>query len=121
MSITKKIIAAAALLLLAACSNYEDFEFTGKVVYYEICNGISDLGYAVTLSAPDSIGGEYTTRERGTYQNVVVIYGADRLLKANSNISGRIYLDPNFSKAECSIHYTDRDVPEAVFTKLKVD
>ncbi len=121
MSITKKIIAAAALLLLAACSNYEDFEFTGKVVYYEICNGISDLGYAVTLSAPDSIGGEYTTRERKTYQNVVIIYGANRILKEGDQISGRIYLDPNYSKTTCSMHYPDRDVPEAVFTKLKVD
>ena len=120
MSITKKIIAAAALLLLAACSNYEDFEFTGKVVDYEQCTSGS-IGYAVSLTSPDTIGGEYTTRERETYQNVVVIYGADRLLKANSNISGRIYLDPNYSHAECTWHYTDRDVPEAVFTKLKVE
>ena len=56
MSITKKIIAAAALLLLAACSNYEDFEFTGKVVDYEQCTSGS-IGYAVSLTSPDTIGG----------------------------------------------------------------
>ena len=116
----KRFIIIAAAMLFAACNNYEDFEFTGKVVDYEQCTSGS-IGYAVSLTSPDTIGGEYTTRERETYQNVVVIYGVDRMLQANSNISGRIYLDPNFSKTECSFHYTDRDVPEAVFTKLKVE
>ena len=116
----KKIVFISAIMLFAACNNYEDFDFTGKVIDYEECTG-SSFGYAVTLTSPDTIGGDYHTRDGKDYQNVVVIYGADRILKANSNISGRIYLDPNFSKTECTWHYTDRNVPEAVFTKLKVE
>ena len=116
----KKIIILASVLFLAACNNYDDFDFTGTVVDYEECMG-SNFGYAVSLTSPDTIGGDYHARDGETYNNVVVIYGADRILKANANISGRIYLDPNFSKTECSIHYTDNDVPEAVFTKLKVE
>ena len=116
----KKLIIIAAIFLSAACNNYEDFEFTGQVVDYEQCDG-SSLGYAVTLTSPDTIGGEYHTRDGEIYQNVVVIYGADRLLKEDQIISGRIYLDPNYSKSECTWHYTDWEVPEAVFTKLKVN
>lgn len=119
MKVTKGCF-LAAILLLAACSNHDDFEFTGTVVDYEQCDG-SSFGYAVSLTSPDTIGGDYQSTDGNIYHNVLVIYGADRLLKANSTISGRIYLDPNYSRTECSFHYTDRDVPEAVFTKLKVE
>lgn len=108
-------------MLLTGCVEHDDFDFTGTVVDYEECNGISEMGYAVALSSPSDIGGEYTTRTATTYENVVVIYGADRMLKENAKISGRIYIDNNFSKTTCSIHYTDNDVPEAVFTKLSVE
>ena len=111
---------AFACCLLAACSNYDDFEFTGTVVDYEMCNGISELGYVVSLSAPDTIGGTYLTSEGKTATNAVVIYGSDRMLKQEDHIKGRIYLDPNYSKTTCNFHYTDRDVPEAVFTELSV-
>ena len=117
----KTIIISAAIFLFAACNNYEDFEFAGTVIDYEMCNGISDLGYAIDLSSPDTIGGDYTNRESETYHNVVVVYGADRMLRSGDKVSGRIYLDPNYSKTECSYNYTDRDVPEAVFTKLKTN
>jgi hypothetical protein len=116
----KKILIITTALFFAACNNYDDFEFTGKVIDYEQCDGAS-LGYAVTLTSPDTLGGEYHTHSGNIYNNVIVIYGADRLLKENDNISGRIYLDPNYSKSECTWHYTDWEVPEAVFTKLKVD
>jgi hypothetical protein len=116
----KKALLFSAILLLAGCKNYDDFEFTGTVVDFEECTG-SSFGYAVNLTSPDTIGGDYTTHDCDMYQNVVVIYGADRLLKEGANISGRIYLDPNYSRTECTWRYTDRDVPEAVFTKLKVE
>ena len=116
----KKLIVIAAVLLFAACNDYDDFDFTGTVIDYEECSG-SSLGYAVSLTSPDSIGGDYRTRYGETFSNVVVIYGSDRMLQEDAKISGRIYLDPNFSKTECSISYTDNDVPEAVFTKLKVE
>ncbi|MBO4244755.1 MAG: hypothetical protein J5882_06865 [Bacteroidales bacterium] len=117
----KRIITLiSSVLLFAACNNHDDFDFTGTVIDYEECVG-SSFGYAVSLTSPDTIGGDYHARDGENYQNVVVIYGADRLLQANSKISGRIYLAPYFSKTECNIHYTDNDVPEAVFTKLKVE
>ena len=117
--ITTSLIIVAAI---AACKDkHDDFDFTGTVVDYEECNGISEMGYAVALSSPSSTGDSYTTRANESFDNVVVIYGADRVLKANSRISGSIYIDNNYSKSTCSRHYTDRDVPEAVFTKLTVE
>ncbi|MBP5326533.1 MAG: hypothetical protein J6Y98_01300 [Bacteroidales bacterium] len=106
--------------LLVSCADHDDFDFTGTVVDYEMCNGISEMGYAIALSSPDNIGGNYVTRENEEYSNVVVVYGSDRMLKSKAQVSGRIYLSPNYSQTECSYHYTDNDVPEAVFTKLKV-
>ena len=113
------IIIALASLLYVGCNNYEDLEFTGIVVDYQECTGITDLGYAIKLSAPDTIGGEYMTRDTVLYNNVVVVFGADRFLHKGDNVSGRIYLDPNYSKTECYYHY-NQNVPEARFTKLKV-
>lgn len=119
----KKIfLAISVIAILAACKEkHDDFDFTGTVVDYEECNGIMEMGYAVALTSPSSTGGSYTTRENKTFDNVVVIYGSDQMLKANSKISGSIYIDNNYSKTTCNRHYTDRDVPEAVFTKLKVE
>lgn len=109
------------VVLLSSCVKHDDFDITGTVVDYEECNGIMEMGYAVELSSPDSIGGDYTTHDHQTFHNVVVVYGADRILKENSKISGRIYIDNNYSESTCNYHYRDRDVPEAVFTKLQVD
>ena len=115
------MIFLTAVLMLTACVDHDDFDFTGTVVDYELCNSISDVGYAINLSSPDTIGGTYTTRERVEYSNVVVVYGSDRIMHSGDKVSGRIYLDPNYSKTTCKYSYDDRDVPEAVFTKLKVE
>lgn len=104
-------------LFFAACS-HDDFDFVGVVVDYEPCQSSYEVGYAVSLISPDTIGRPYLTQEGKWCDNVVMIYGADRLLHPKDSIKGRIYLDPSFSKAECIYHF-DRDVPEAVFTKLK--
>lgn len=114
----KKLLLIPFLMLAFGCKNYDDFAFSGVVVDYEMCQSMFNMGYAVMLTSPDTIGGTYITQEGKTYENVVVIYGSDRLLHPNDSISGRIYLDPLFSKTECNYHY-DRDVPEAVFTELK--
>lgn len=109
----------AATLLLASCRHYDDFEIAGTVIEQEYCTSMQNRGYAVALSSPTGIGGSYTNDSGDTYDNVVIIYKADRILKKNASITGRIYIDNNFSAAECSYHY-DRDCPEAVFTKLSV-
>ncbi len=115
------LLSLLSLLTFVACEHHDDFDFTGTVVDYEVCNSIYDVGYAVALTSPDSIGGSYTTSDQKVFENVVVIYGSDRMLHGDDHISGRIYLDPNYSKTGCNYRYTDNDVPEAVFTKLKVD
>ena len=111
-------------LAFAGCKdNYDDFEFSGTVVAMETCTSMNDLGYAVSLSNPTDIGGDYKVSENETHHNVVVVYRADRMLKNHDHISGRIYLDPNHSKALCNYNYrsTTGDVPEACFTQLKVE
>lgn len=110
----------AASLLATACFDYDDFAFTGTVVDYELCTSVMDLGYAVQLTSPDSIGARYMTRDSVWFDNVVVVYESPEPLKKNSKISGRMFLDPKYSRAECDFHY-DRDVPEARFTKVKVE
>ena len=114
----KKSILILACCILSGCVHYDDFDFTGIVVDFEYCQGAYELGYAVSLMTPDTIGGDYLTQDGDNYKHVVVIYGSDRLLHPGDSIGGRIYLDPNYSKTTCNYHY-DRDVPEAVFTKLK--
>ena len=117
---TKLSIALLALFFMSSCVHHDDFEFTGIVVDYEPCQGAFELGYVVSLTSPDTIGGDYINQEGDLCKNAVVIYGADRQLHPNDNISGKIYLDPNYSATTCNYHF-DRDIPEAVFTKLKKD
>lgn len=115
----KKISSLLPLLLLfTGCVDHDDFSITGTVVDYEMCNGVTELGYAIAVSSPDSIGEDYTARDGDTYHNVVVCYGADRQLHPNDNIKGKIYWDNKYSRSHCSYHI-DREAPEAVFTDLK--
>ena len=120
----KRVIILSLLLvgalLTAACRHYEDFEFSGTVVEREMCNSIQDMGYIIALDSPDSIGKPYAMNDTLTYPNCIVAYNADRILKKNNHVSGRIYYDLNHSKAECTYHF-DRDLPETCFSKLQVD
>ena len=113
-----------ALALLTSCKDYDDFDFSGKVIDVELCTNIQDVGYAIELASPSDLGGDYLADDTIVHHNVVVVYGSDRRLKSNQHVSGKIYLDNNYSKATCSYHYSGRrvkDVQEACFTKLKVD
>lgn len=115
----KKILLLAGLALMASsCVDHDDFAFSGTVVDYEECTSMFDFGYAIALTSPDSIGSDYVTRTGETYKNVVVAYGADRILKEDEQLSGRMYLDPNYSRTECNYHY-DREAPDARFTELE--
>lgn len=111
------------LLLLAACNNYDDFAFSGTVIDHELCTSLMDMGYAVQLDDPDSVGGDYLASDNKVYHNVVVCYQPDQIVKLNERISGRIYLDPNHSKAYCNYNYRNStgEVPEARFTQLKIE
>ena len=112
---------AALFFLFASCGDVDDFPIAGQVVDYELCTSMSDVGYAVALSSPDSLGGRYTVTATEVHHNVVVVYDADRILPVSTRIEGRIYYD-NYSKAQCNYSYAKRrdGVPEACFSELRV-
>lgn len=105
--------------MAVGCVKYDDLEFRGTVVNYEICNSWQDMGYLVDLEYPDSVGGTYTVGGT-TYHNVVIIYQAGEVLTDQSHIAGRFYWETNYAKLYCNRIYSGREVPEAVFTELTV-
>ena len=117
------LTAAALLLTMASCKDYDDFAFSGTVVDVEYCTSSTDCGYAIQLDTPDSLGSSYHTIRDTVYDNVVVAYGNDKVIHVGNRVSGRMYLDDGRSKAYCYYHYRDsRDsVHEAVFTELNKD
>ena len=123
---TRKLLTSlllSATLLTAACRDKtHDIDFAGTVVDYEYCTSHNDIAYAIQISAPDTLGRAYLSSDSITYPNVVVVYGANRLLHANDHVSGTFYLDDKYSEAYCTYHYRDQrgNVPEAHLTKLKV-
>lgn len=120
MSKIKFLFIASFALLFTSCENVDDFNFEGTVIGYEICTSYQDMGYLVNLDYPKNIGGEFTTSGE-TFSNVLVIYQANYQLRHKEKISGTIYLDEDYARSYCTRIYTDRDVPEAVFTSLKVE
>ncbi len=123
--VMKKILAWTALLpllLLTACSTPDDFAIGGTVIDYEYCTSTSDLGFAVQLQSPDTLGATYYTGANQRYENVIVVYGNNKRLRDGDRISARVYLDPGYSDAYCNYHYRDTrgEVPEAVFTELTI-
>lgn len=113
-------LAVATAFSLDSCKDHDDFEFSGVVIDYEMCTSLMDMGYAVQLSTPDSVGGEYLASDGMKYKNVVVVYRADRMLHDKDSIGGRIYWDLGHSETECNYHYREStgDVPEASFSKI---
>lgn len=116
----KTILTIIFVLLLTSCKNIEDFPIEGTVIGYEFCTSYQDLGYLIDLEYPQNIGGTFSSSGE-TFNNVVVVYQANYQLRHKERIIGTIYLDENYAKSYCNRIYTDRDVPEAVFTSLKVE
>jgi hypothetical protein len=113
------------LLLLASCNKVDEIDFRGTVVDVRECTASyvkPDYGYLVALTTPDSLGGVYTTDKGVTYHNVVILYAPDRLIYRDDPIRGTFYLDDQYSRANCSIHWNDIDnIPVGVFTSVSVD
>lgn len=119
---TVYIITALALLVSSGCTKHDDFEFSGTVIGVEHCSSMSsvmDLGYLVAIDHPDTIGRTFTAGGT-TYRHVVVLYEASEMLHNHDIIKGTMFWSENYSKANCSVHYTDRDLPEGVFTSVEV-
>ena len=120
----KYILPIIAIFLLVSCGKPEGtFPFKGKVVSYLDCTlqsvSISemDFGYVVSLSVPDSIGGEYTDLAGQKHQNCVVVYRTRTRFRENDSISGEMYLDDNYSRAYCTYHL-NHTLPEGVCYSL---
>ncbi len=117
---------AAALLLtaaLAACQKHPEVDFAGTVTGIRQCTGMyldNNVGYIVQLDYPDSLGATITTDE-GTASGIIVLYEPDRVIHVDDHIHGSFYLDDKYSRTNCSLHYTDYELPEGVFTHISVD
>ncbi len=118
----KTLLLTVVLLLTTACTHKDDIAFSGIVIDYELCTSDSDLGFAVQLQSPDTLGGTYYTGTNDKYENVIVIFGNTKRLHDGDHISGRLYIDPGYSDGYCNWHYRESrgDVPEAVFTELNI-
>lgn len=112
-------------LLLTGCGkNHETFQFTGTIHGVLDCSmpsaSIFDLefGYIVSVITPDSIGKDFTDQLGKTYHNCVVLYRTRQSFSDCDTIAGEMYLDEDYSKAYCSLHY-HHGLPEAVCYSLK--
>lgn len=121
---------AVLALMLVSCKHHEEFEFSGKVVGYEICQSMNDFAYLVSLESPSDIGDSIMVVEDSTRRgHVIAVYQSPRILKIGRHISGTIYMDDNYNRAHCYKHYTYRDLVsgdeielrQAIFVKVHMD
>ena len=121
----KRYVFFSLLLLLAACAKHDEVDFHGTIVDTRECTASylkPDLGYIVELTSPTDYGADYTTTDGTTYHNAVILYDPDCLLYLGDRLSGSFYLDDEYSRANCSIHWNDLDkLPMGVFTAVSVD
>ncbi len=120
---SKLLLTAIMAILAASCVKHPEIEFAGTVIDVRQCTGSyldNNMGYVVQLEYPDSIGGTITTDD-GTADGIIVLYEPDRVIRIDNHIHGSFYLDDKYSRANCSLHYTDFDLPEGVFIKVSVD
>lgn len=124
LSACSKLLLLAALAATAAsCQKHPEIDFAGTVINIRQCTGSfldNNVGYIVQLDYPDSIGGTISNEE-GTASGLIVLYEPNRVIHVNEHIHGSFYLDDKYSRANCSVHYSDFDLPEGVFTKVSVD
>ena len=112
-------------VFLAGCGEHEGtFDFSGKAIYRLECTmptqSISeqDFGYILELTNPSDIGADYTDGDGTVHHNCVILYRTHTQFEENDIVSGRMYLDEDYSNAICSYHYTRLGLPEGVCEKL---
>lgn len=124
------ILVAIVSMVLVGCKHHDEFEFSGNIVGYEICQSMNDFAYLVSLESPSDLGDSIMIVEDSTLRgHVIAIYQSPRILKIGRHISGTIYLDDNFNAAHCYKHYTYKDLVtgedialrQAIFVKVKMD
>ena len=113
-------IICACALALAACTKHEEIDFSGTIVDARYCTiEQANGGYVVALERPAGMGGTTTVGDV-TYENVVLLYEPTRRIYVGDKIEGAFYLDDKYSRANCTVHYTDEELPEGVFTDIDV-
>lgn len=118
------LLSSSLLLLLAGCGEHEGtFDFSGTACGYIPCTVESqsiseqDHGYVIDLDTPEGIGGEYYDDYGNLHHNCVILYRTHNRFYDGDAVSGRMYLDPDYSKAICAYH-AHLDIPEGVCEKL---
>ncbi len=118
------LLSSSLLLLLAGCGEHEGtFDFSGTAIYRLECTlptqSISeqDFGYILELTTPEDIGADYYDADGNVHHNCVILYRTHNLFYDGDAVSGRMYLDPDYSKAICAYH-AHLDIPEGVCEKL---
>lgn len=110
--------------LLTGCVKHDEIAFRGTIVDVRECNAsfgsTQDAGFVVDLSSPDSIGVAYTVNG-AHYSNAVILYDPGCRLYKGDKLSGTFYLDDKYSRANCSIHWSDLHLPEGVFLDISVE
>lgn len=120
---SRTMLALAFAATLVSCHKHPEIDFAGRVIDIRQCTGSyldNNVGYIVQLEYPDSIGGTIST-EDGMATGLIVLYEPDRVIRVDDHIHGSFYLDDKYSRANCSLHYTDFELPEGVFTRVNVD
>ena len=115
-------------LLLAAtltsCAKHDEISFRGTVVNIEYCASQdiqSNAGFYTALETPEATGATFIFGN-DTFQNVVILYEPGTRIQHGNRMSGKFYLDNNYSRTNCSLHiHADDYLPQGVFTKVNVD
>lgn len=119
------LLLSSYLLLLTSCAKRDEIDFKGEIIDTRECTlsySRPDLGYLVELDTPLECGSDYTLQNGTTYHNVVILYDPDCILYLHDKIEGSFYLDDQYARANCSIHWNDIDnIPVGVFTSVSVD
>ena len=76
-----------------------------------------DMGYVLALTIPDSVGADFTLPDNTKHHNCVVLFHTRSRFQNGDIISGRMYLDNDYSAAYCNFHQ-DFGIPEGVCTSL---
>lgn len=118
------LLLTALTLLFSCCKHPDDFAFNGKVVDLEFCTTGGDVGYAIQLASPDTLGGSYVNSKGVRYDNVVVAWESPRPIHIDDTVSGRMYINDKYSKAYCNFYEYYRgsrgDVIECCFTDAEI-
>jgi hypothetical protein len=101
-----------ALFFFNSCNrDVDEFRFTGHVVGSQLCSS-SQIGYAIDIIEPDSIGKPINIS--GTqYQNVVMAYRASRILHQGDTIKGVAYITKSYAELNC-FGISEYDLPEVI-------